>query len=159
MKKETTIKWMALFIAVFIIWLPFRVYREIKKRPPQVLHYTYNLPDLLNRPSVIDLMKGNRDYYKLKILSSPRDSNRIHYLANQNVPITYSENSERLSSTETTSNNYIPQIFWVKVGFSGILTLAALYVILSKRYNPETRKWAFDALTLIAGVWIGTYTV
>ncbi|MBB5394706.1 hypothetical protein [Mucilaginibacter sp. AK015] len=47
-------------------------------------------------------------------------------------------------------------IFWVKVGFSLIFCCAALFVILSARYDDETRKWAFSILTLIAGVWIGT---
>jgi hypothetical protein len=50
---------------------------------------------------------------------------------------------------------------WIKVSFSGVFCLAALYVILSKRYegrNNEVRKWAYSVLTLIAGVWIGTAT-
>lgn len=50
---------------------------------------------------------------------------------------------------------------WIKVAFSGVFCLAALYVILSKQYegeNNEVRKWAFGVLTLIAGIWIGTAT-
>lgn len=48
--------------------------------------------------------------------------------------------------------------FWAKVFFSATFMLAALFVILSKRYDDETKKWAFSVLTLIAGVWIGTVT-
>jgi hypothetical protein len=51
----------------------------------------------------------------------------------------------------------------IKLVFSAILTLAALYVILAQRngqprYDPDTKKWAFSALSLISGVWIGTAT-
>lgn len=50
---------------------------------------------------------------------------------------------------------------WIKVAFSGLFSLVALYVILSKRYegeNNDVRKWAYGVLALIAGVWIGTAT-
>lgn len=50
------------------------------------------------------------------------------------------------------------QTFWIKVIFSGILCLAALYVVLTRKYDDETKKWAVSVLTLIAGVWIGTAT-
>lgn len=50
------------------------------------------------------------------------------------------------------------QTFWIKVIFSGIFCLAALFVVLSKKYDEPTKKWAFSVLTLIAGVWIGTVT-
>lgn len=51
----------------------------------------------------------------------------------------------------------------IKLVFSAILTLAALYVVLAQRngkprYDPDTKKWAFSALSLISGVWIGTAT-
>ena len=51
----------------------------------------------------------------------------------------------------------------IKLAFSAILTLAALYVVLAQRngkprYDPDTKKWAFSALSLISGVWIGTAT-
>lgn len=52
--------------------------------------------------------------------------------------------------------DFTTQTFWIKVIFSGIFCIAALFVILSKRYDDETKKWAFSVLTLIAGVWIGT---
>jgi hypothetical protein len=52
---------------------------------------------------------------------------------------------------------------FIKLAFSAILTLAALYVVLAQRngkprYDPDTRKWAFSALSLVSGVWIGTAT-
>ncbi len=46
--------------------------------------------------------------------------------------------------------------FWIKVAFSFIFCFSALYVVLSKSYDEETKKWAYSVLTLIAGVWIGT---
>ncbi len=49
-------------------------------------------------------------------------------------------------------------VFWAKAIFSGIFCLAALFVVLSKKYDDDTKKWAFSVLTLIAGVWIGTAT-
>jgi hypothetical protein len=48
--------------------------------------------------------------------------------------------------------------FWVKVFFSATLCASAMHVILSKKYDDETRKWAFSLLTLVAGVWVGTVT-
>lgn len=44
----------------------------------------------------------------------------------------------------------------VKFTFSLILGSAALFVILSKRYDRDTKRWAFSILTTITGVWIGT---
>ena len=49
-------------------------------------------------------------------------------------------------------------VFWAKFFFSATFCLSALYIILSERYDDETKKWAFSVLTLIAGVWIGTVT-
>lgn len=55
-----------------------------------------------------------------------------------------------------TEKEFSTQTFWIKVIFSGIFCIAALFVVLSKKYDDETKKWAFSVLTLIAGVWIGT---
>jgi hypothetical protein len=46
----------------------------------------------------------------------------------------------------------------MKIIFSSLFTLSALYVILSRKFDEETKKWAFSVLTLIAGVWIGSVT-
>jgi hypothetical protein len=46
----------------------------------------------------------------------------------------------------------------IKLIFSGVLGLAALFVVLSRRYDDETKKWAFSVLSLISGVWIGSAT-
>jgi hypothetical protein len=48
--------------------------------------------------------------------------------------------------------------FYVRLGFSVILGGAALYVILSNKYDKETKKWAISVLTLISGVWVGSST-
>ena len=57
---------------------------------------------------------------------------------------------------EEKAEGFTTQTFWIKVIFSSIFCLAALYVVLSQKYDDETKKWAFSVLTLIAGVWIGT---
>ncbi len=44
----------------------------------------------------------------------------------------------------------------IKLAFSVFFGLAAMYVVLSKKYDDETKKWAFSVLALISGVWIGT---
>lgn len=48
--------------------------------------------------------------------------------------------------------------FGAKVLFTLIFLLAALYVILSNKYDDDTKKWAFSVLSLISGFWIGTAT-
>jgi hypothetical protein len=66
---------------------------------------------------------------------------------------------EELKFTDKDIDNELKiQTFWIKVIFSGLFSLAALFVILSKRYEDkvETKQWAFAILTLIAGIWIGT---
>jgi len=47
-------------------------------------------------------------------------------------------------------------MFWLKLAFSVFFGLAAMFIVLSKKYDDETKKWAFSVLTLISGVWIGT---
>lgn len=52
-----------------------------------------------------------------------------------------------------------PPEFWVKVGFSALFSISALYIIIFKPdADEQTRTWAFGALSLVAGVWIGTAT-
>lgn len=45
--------------------------------------------------------------------------------------------------------------FWVIVAFSGLFSLAGLYVILSKNYDEDTKKWAFSIISLVTGIWLG----
>jgi hypothetical protein len=47
---------------------------------------------------------------------------------------------------------------YIKLLFSLLFGGAALYVVLSQKYDDETKKWAFSVLSLLAGVWIGTAT-
>jgi len=49
-----------------------------------------------------------------------------------------------------------PRAFWIKVIFSFLFAGAALYVVLANKYDDDTKKWAFNVLTLISGIWIGT---
>ncbi|MBU1009036.1 MAG: hypothetical protein KKD74_02765 [Bacteroidetes bacterium] len=46
--------------------------------------------------------------------------------------------------------------FLFKMMLSALFTIASLYVVLSNKYDQETKKWAFSMLSLIAGIWIGT---
>lgn len=45
--------------------------------------------------------------------------------------------------------------FGMKEIISIIFCLAGLFVVLSNKYDADTKKWAFSILTLIAGVWVG----
>jgi hypothetical protein len=45
---------------------------------------------------------------------------------------------------------------FVKIGISLLFLLVSLFIILSKKYDEDTKKWAFSMLTMIGGVWIGT---
>jgi hypothetical protein len=44
---------------------------------------------------------------------------------------------------------------WARLIVSAIVLLAALFVILSKRYQEESEKWAFGAIGTILGFWLG----
>ncbi|HEY4322200.1 MAG TPA: hypothetical protein VGM77_13615 [Gemmatimonadales bacterium] len=43
-----------------------------------------------------------------------------------------------------------------KTVITTVFGLVALFIVLSRRFDSETRKWAFSVLTLIAGVWLGS---
>ena len=85
------------------------------------------------------------DLQKLKERKYP---NKGYDMLMKDVP--RSENSE--SSNGLTDVTKI----WIKLGFSIVFGFAALFVVLSQKYNEETQKWAFSTLSLLAGVWIGT---
>lgn len=79
----------------------------------------------------------------------PLDSARWHLIQK------YSK-LPQCSNSPLTLADPVERKFWAKVIFSGVFCIAALYVILSNKYDDETKKWAFSVLTLIAGVWIGS---
>lgn len=66
------------------------------------------------------------------------------------------ETFANITKEETEETNTAAITLWAKIIFSGLLCIAALIVVLSNKYNDDTKKWAFSVLTLIAGVWIGT---
>ncbi len=76
----------------------------------------------------------------------------------ETVAIENSKTGATFQMQKDISKSKDDNVFWAKVIFSGIFCLAALFVVLSKKYDDETKKWAFSVLTLIAGVWIGTAT-
>jgi len=44
--------------------------------------------------------------------------------------------------------------FYVRVVLSAVLTIAALYVILSQKFPPEPVKWATNLIFFIIGNWL-----
>ena len=49
-----------------------------------------------------------------------------------------------------------PSDRWIQIIISFIVLLAALYVILSQKYDADVQKWAFGAVGLIVGYWLPT---
>lgn len=90
---------------------------------------------------------------KLKSIENPRE-----YMANVKLSFDYLKAREQQEppSKSPENNNFTTEKFWIKVGFSFLFSIAALFIILSKKYDEGTKKWAYSVLTLIAGVWIGT---
>ncbi len=43
---------------------------------------------------------------------------------------------------------------WVRIVITGILLLAALYIILSKSYDGSSKNWAFGVMGTIVGYWL-----
>ena len=96
---------------------------------------------------------GGGGHIKSKIVMLPvkkgeiySPSNRAKNSAIQNQPI----KNEDLNSIFS-DPKYLGKLF-----FSTIFSFAALFVVLSNRYDEETKKWAFSILSLVAGIWIGT---
>lgn len=42
----------------------------------------------------------------------------------------------------------------MQVSISAIMIIAGLYIILSKKYEPDTIKWAFAIIGLVVGYWL-----
>ncbi len=74
------------------------------------------------------------------------------------VTIARNKAEDRTQALKDESKDHNDWILLAKIIFSGIFCFAALFVVLSKKYDAETKKWAFSVLTLLAGVWIGTAT-
>ena len=47
--------------------------------------------------------------------------------------------------------------WWARLGFNLLFGSAAIFVVLKKNYSPKTETWAFGVLSLIIGVWIGSF--
>ena len=43
---------------------------------------------------------------------------------------------------------------YAAIGVSGVVLLAALYVILSGKYDPDYSKWAFGTVGVVLGDWL-----
>lgn len=46
------------------------------------------------------------------------------------------------------------QQFWVRVAISFSVLGCALYVVLSKRYTPTQKHWAYATLGTLLGYWL-----
>jgi hypothetical protein len=44
--------------------------------------------------------------------------------------------------------------FLVQLGLTAALALASLFVILSKRYSPSEKHWAFGTIGTLLGFWL-----
>jgi hypothetical protein len=44
--------------------------------------------------------------------------------------------------------------FWVRVAMSFCLLGAALYIILSKRFQPKDKHWAYGLIGILLGYWL-----
>ncbi|MEI6091770.1 MAG: hypothetical protein WCR42_15040 [bacterium] len=81
--------------------------------------------------------------------------NRLQARINSNR-IEFNHYREINKKAETDKGETLGLVMLIKLIFSGIFTIAALYIVLSDKYGNDTKKWAFSILSLIAGVWIGT---
>jgi len=71
--------------------------------------------------------------------------------------ITSTAKKPSVSQTTTKKESLFSDIkFLSKFIFSVIFSFAALFIVLSNKYDTDIKKWAISALTLIAGVWIGS---
>jgi high-affinity Fe2+/Pb2+ permease len=85
-------------------------------------------------------IKSSKDFHSAGILKSKSDDLKTTLIENQTI-------SNQAAETQT---------YWVKVAFSAVFCLAALFVVLSNKYDADTKKWAFSVLSLISGIWIGS---
>ena len=157
MKYITTLSIMAVLIVISGIAVQF--FATGKTESLDVVSYNHNV-------AVADSSKAitNYDVNLIKdiIVDSVKllDSGIIDSLKSKMTTVTMESNKAE-SKTKTLkeeSKAHDDLIFLAKIIFSGIFCLAALFVVLSKKYDDETKKWAFSVLTLLAGVWIGTAT-
>ncbi len=108
-------------------------------------------------PKPVQSSNGDRldmqidETYKYPDLNLSLQEQIIH-----STELTIEEKIQR--TAELKAQKLIDKNYLVKLIASLIFMLAALFVILSKKYDEQTKKWAIGVLTLIAGVWIGTVT-
>lgn len=93
-------------------------------------------------------------YDKIKTMSAQQDSGLWTDSKAKEILETFKVEAEKLEEKDNTASITL----WAKIIFSGVFCIAALFVVLSNKYNDDTKKWAFSVLTLVAGVWIGSVT-
>ena len=142
--------WLAIIIIIVAAAFSLKSYHTVHK-PVPVLYTTKNY----------DTMTRTLERIRLRNIQIPGETiSKNEYNAQitqlqQQVNALKSQSAKQVAAAPP-EKDLSMQTFWVKVVFSGIFCLAALFVVLSKKYDDETKKWAFSILTLIAGVWIGT---
>ena len=148
-------------IAVLIVisGIALQFYASSKTASFDVVSYNHNVATADSSKAIT-----NYDVNLIKdiIVDSVKkfDSGILDSLKSKMTTVTVASNKaeSKMQTLKEESKAHGDWILLAKIIFSGIFCLAALFVVLSKKYDDETKKWAFSVLTLIAGVWIGTAT-
>lgn len=149
MKYINLFSWLAIIVTIAAAIFSLTNFYSLDK-PTHISHVTVGYDTLTQ---VLQNMKEHS-------IQSPGDTISKKEYDFQITELQQQLNDIKNQSTEqvvmASEEGFTTQTFWIKVIFSSIFCIAALYVVLSKKYDDETKKWAFSVLTLIAGVWIGT---
>ncbi|MCL6296256.1 hypothetical protein [Jejuia spongiicola] len=161
MKK---IKVLSILISIVIILIAFYMFRVYKTESSEINIYGIEAPfkeEVINNTSLIEQSLNKIE--KLSSVGSGESSEieRSRQLDEMKHEITTLSSilAERIKLEDALKEKKVKPKesgYDYKLIFSAIFLIAALFVILSKKYDEDTRKWAFSVLTLIAGVWIGT---
>lgn len=146
MKYLKPLSWLA--IAVTIAAVAFSLQRSYQSK--KIIN-----PDYVAVPMTGEISNTSTKKIEEHRFQEHRDGASEKALQQQPANTVNPSGGQGASSSET---GFAAQTFWIKLVFSGIFCVAGLYVVLSQKYDDETKKWAFSVLSLIAGVWIGTIT-
>jgi hypothetical protein len=120
-------KYMNLFtlLALIVIVVSIIIFRDINMKQHQRVYYSINKNYKTDSTIIVSPYSHG--------IESPY--NHDMEIIPTKIPISY-----------VGPDNKTIETFWTKLAFSAIFCIAALYVILSKKYDDETKKWAFSVL-------------
>ncbi|MFA5417506.1 MAG: hypothetical protein WC341_03515 [Bacteroidales bacterium] len=161
MKTLKGISFLAFAVTIIAIFISLiNLPQKQNSEDIQSIYYPYTTEIAM---ATEDIKKTIDKMQDLNVLSS--DSN-LTEVENKRLRTEFSmqmkdleENIKPLEETVTkpTKGSDISLVtLYFKMGFSAIFCFAALYVVLSNKYDENTKKWAFSVLSLIAGIWIGS---